>query len=250
MSMNGVETLEFTRSLRFSEAAMATQNECFLQFGDLPGEDVIPAYMMLTVLGHRMLKDINALQWISNPMTIKARRINLQLLSNTELTFFTGKVMEDIGQCALLRFPEEARTLPVVEHHVMECKERYLLAVYRALFEMFGSPSFGETIDPRLFVTNLRKVQDMLSFNIYSNIGMIEYHERVLALDQTKLKNAFKASTLLLHSQILLTPANFWIDAVTCSKQKPDLRRPHNWQIQRTIAMVFAISQYGEETVN
>lgn len=130
--------------------------ESFVAFPNLPEAD-IPAYQLVCIYGRRLLLAYNRLTWPSKWRQLAEREANLTVLSNTRFTMFAKVVFANIADTLAKsgKFKEEIMKHDLVKHETIELKERFILALYKYLFELYGEEAFGVPLELEVFVHNI-----------------------------------------------------------------------------------------------
>ena len=129
--------------------------DTFLTFPDYP-RDVLHNFQRLQLFAFRLFRDWDRFRWVKAFGEDKQRATNILAAMDTPLTAFAANALHDVlyGTKVTGRYPEAARERPRVVSRVMDTAEGYLADVLEVIHEMYGSPPFGEPLNPAVFAAN------------------------------------------------------------------------------------------------
>ena len=225
-------------------------NNVYVKFPKLP-EDVVPKYQLLCIYGRRLLHKFKDILWTSAYTQFQMRKDNINLLADTELTYFSFHILKDIYtnvyNCYCGNYDdkskEELKKLSVIENKILESMEHFLLSVYKFIFELYGSPPFGMqyTLDVvdfhRAIVNAALALNSKYGLSAGSN-GMFVFGEDwikrlISAGGDSCWTDNFDVSSVNVYKEIV---EGVFEESI---KQPESLKVPHMWQYQRLIAVLM-----------
>lgn len=140
-------------TLRITSEVGVISKQTYVEFPVLP--DFLPDYHRLLIYGRRLFDNFTKIKWPLNWTSIHDRMSNVSLLSNTQLTSFSMVAVVDIMKTHCAKYHADIVEKPVVKQAGVEKTETYMVALYKLIFDLYGSPIFSDSLDEKGFYRNI-----------------------------------------------------------------------------------------------
>lgn len=127
--------------------------DTYVEFPVLP--DFLPDYHRLLIYGRRVFDNFTKIKWPLDWTSIPERMYNVQLLSTTQLTAFSMAMVVDIMETHNSKYHADIIEKPVVKQAGVEKTEVYMVAVYKLVCDLYGSPVFADKLNEVGFYRNI-----------------------------------------------------------------------------------------------